>query len=200
MTTTNHTSPLLSQTRASEVHEANRVAVAAVVFALITYVFSLVLCCRRRCCNSKLGVAEWCGCPSRILWLRCDGRVVSRQWSRYACWLIALTALCGASMTIVFFVHYDWTAQHQLQSNVPGCNYTADAMVNPCSMSYQVFWSSLSSYIVLIGVVIISWNACVLLLPFWLCWTKAWRAYRADDDTDGGLDACLGKYDDVEKV
>ncbi len=196
MTTTS--SPLLSQTQASEVHEANRVAIAAVAFALITYISSLLILCRRRCCNSKLGCANWCGCPSRILYLRCDGRLVSRQWGRYACLLSAFAAICGACMTMVFFIHYPWTVQHQLQSSVAGCNYTVEALIQPCGMSYQVFWTSVSSYVVYLCVVVMSWDACIVLLPFAMCWTRTWTRYREDDERDLGWKACMGEYDDYE--
>ena len=192
----------MSRAREAAVLEATRVAVAAVAFGLITYILSLALLCRRRCCNAWIGPARWVGASPR--WALCDGRVVSRRWGRYACVLTVLVALCGACMTVVFFAHFPWTAQHRLDPSPSGCNYTAgiSEFVTPCTMSHQVFWVSISSYSVFLAVVLLlAWGAQLVCAPLVCCGCRTmYSIYVADDDFDSNQDAFLGLADDEPHV
>lgn len=184
-------SPLLSQSQAEEVWEANRVAIAAISFALTTYVFSVMLCIRRRMCHPWL-------CPRR--WSRvCDGRVLSLKWTRYACLFFVLIAFTGMLMTVVFYARFPWTQQHQTQVTVLQCNYTAgpSPWITPCTMSYQVFWTSISSYVAFgVVVVFLAWGSSITCLPLVCCGCRRIYDMNSKDDAFDSSPESFGGWND----
>lgn len=207
-----------NQTHGVSIPDVDRAVVhatASIVLSLIVYVFSLIFCCWRRCCNVRLGLAKDCmqcwGCDKRqgSCWCvgfkgvklcsdktqtRFSGRCFTYSWATWIfMWTGMTLAVTGAITMGTFYVTpQTWTVPYQ-RTQIPTngtleCHDDVGILIGPCRMSFLVFNIGLWAYVSFMIAFVLSFLIWIPCCPFAVCCMKTYMAYDTDDLFD--LEGC----------